>query len=100
MQKKTKTQHNYFTKVTVTTTDFADVALSWDFVSAGVAILNEGASGNIIEYSFDVNGVTVHGDLDPDQPSAGMIWDNRHHSKVYLRLKTGTTALVRVEAWA
>jgi hypothetical protein len=89
---------NYFTKTTVTTGDFADCKLEWDFVSAALSAINEGSAGNVIEYSFD--GVNVHGDLDPAKPTAGMIWDARHHSKIYLRLSTGASAVVRIEAWA
>lgn len=92
---------NFFDKVSVSTTSFADCAISWDFVSAGFSLLNESTTaGRIIEYSFD-GGNTVHGDLDPSLPSAGVVYDARHESKIYLRLKTaGAPVIVRVEVWA
>lgn len=98
MKKPTKKTFNYFERVTVDTDNFADCALSWDFISAGIALLNEGTTGNIIQYSFD--GITVHGDLNPGTSSAGVIFDNRHQSKVYFRIGSGSSADVRFEAWA
>lgn len=89
---------NFFDRFTVSTSNFSDTPVSWNFISCGIALLNEGASGNIVEYSFD--GVNVHGDMDPDKPTAGMMFDARHLNKLYLRLKSGTSAAVRVEVWA
>jgi hypothetical protein len=60
------------------------------------SLLNYG-SGNV-EYSF--NGNTVHGELRFGTPSAGIIFDNRRISKIWLRMKGGGTAEVRIEAWA
>jgi hypothetical protein len=98
MRKPTKKTFNFFEKITVTGGAFADNRLSWDFISCGILLLNEGATGNVVEYSFD--GITTHGDLDPDKASAGLSFDGRHHSAIYFRLVSGTAALIRVEAWA
>lgn len=94
-------KYNFFDKVLVTTTSFEDCVVSWNFISAGFSLLNESTTpGRIIEYSFMSNG-TVHGDLDPSLPSAGVAYDNRHESVIYFRLKTdGAPVTVRVEAWA
>jgi hypothetical protein len=92
-------KYNFFERVTVSSVWFEDVELSWGFNSAGIALLNENTtSGRIIEYSFD--GVNVHGTLDPDLPSAGIVFDNRHECKIWLRLSSnGTSCIVRVEVW-
>lgn len=91
---------NFFERVEVSSTTFTNHVVSWNFVSAGIALLNENTtSGRIVEYSFD--GETVHGDLNPDLPSVGIIFDNRHESRIYFRLKTaGATCDVRVESWS
>lgn len=91
---------NFFDEVSVATTDFADKYIHWNFISAGLLLLNESlVSGDIIEYSFD--GTTVHGNLDPDLPSAGISRDSSHESAIYFRLKTaGSAVTVRVEVWA
>jgi hypothetical protein len=91
---------NYFNKVHVSTTNFSDRQVTWTFNSAGILLLNESTvAGRVLEYSF--NGTDVHGDLDPTLPSAGIAFDNRHESRVYLRLKTaGASVICRIEAWA
>jgi len=91
---------NHFSKLTVSTTDFADKFVTWEFISAGIMLLNENSSASdVIQYSFD--GETLHGDLTPGTLSAAMSFDNRKESKIYFRLAAGaTTAVVRVETWA
>jgi hypothetical protein len=56
-------------------------------------------STNAVEYSF--NGIDVHGDITPQTPSAGLIFDNRKISLIWFRIKAGSTGPVsiRVEAW-
>ena len=98
MQQLTQRASNYFKRVTVTTSNFADCECSWDFTSQGISLLNEASAGTIIEYSF--NGSDLCGDLDPSEATAGMIFDNRGQCRVFFRLKSGTSASVRVEAWA
>lgn len=98
MSTGTKKTFNFFDRVTVCTDDFADCRVSWNFISAGIALLNEGTSGNIVQYSF--NGTDIHGDLNPDLASAGIIFDSRHQDKIYFRLASGTSANIRVESWA
>lgn len=98
MRKPLKKTFNFFDRLTITSGNFSSHVVSWDFISAGIALINEGTSGNIIQYSFD--GVNVHGDLDPDTASSGIIFDSRHQCKIYFRLSSGTSANVRVETWA
>lgn len=100
MDKHLQKHHNYHMKVSISTDDFADMYLAWDFVSAGVLLLVESTTaGDIIEYSFD--GVYTHGDLSPGFGSAGIIFDSRHECGVFLRRKTaGAAVSVRVDAWA
>ena len=98
MRQQTKKTFNFFDRVNVTTGDFGDCAVSWDFISSGILLLNEGTAGNVVQYSFD--GISVHGDLNPSLASAGIGFDERHQCKIYFRLSSGSGALVRVEAWA
>lgn len=93
---------NFFAKVSVATTSFStpNQKVAWDFTSVGIAIVNESTkSGDIIEYSFD--GVNVHGDMTPNLPSAGIIFDNRHENTIWFRLKTlvSPAVIVRLETW-
>lgn len=90
---------NFFHKLDISTTNFEDGAVSWNFQSVGIALLVESSDAtDIIEYSFD--STTVHGDLSPTLPSQGIIFDNRSQSKVWFRRKTaGAAVTVRVEAW-
>ena len=98
MPNPVKKTYNYYKKIAITTPNFADNKFVWDFVSAGILLLNEGTAGNVVEYSFD--GVETHGELDPSRASAGLSFDSRHHSKIYLRLASGTSAVIRIETWA
>ena len=90
---------NFYDRFSVTTTDFADFKRSWDFKSAGVLLLNESSTtSDIIQYSFD--GSTLHGELRPNTPAAGLAFDNRTESSLYFRLATaGSGVVVRIEAW-
>jgi hypothetical protein len=97
-QPPTKKTFNFFDRITVSSGDFGAHFVKWDFISAGLLLLNEGASGTVIEYSFD--GVNVHGDLDADTASVGIAFDNRHQDKIYFRLSAGSIANIRIEAWA
>lgn len=97
MRKPTKKTFNFFNKITVSSNEFIHVAY-WDFISAGIMLLNESAIGNIVEYSFD--GINTHGDLNPSLASAGVVFDNRHQDRIYFRLSSGVSAIIRVEAWA
>lgn len=51
-----------------------------------------------IEYSF--NGHTLHGDMRPDTPTEGIVFDNRRAGQIWFRSPTGVTCEVRVEAWS
>ena len=90
---------NFFTRVAVTSTDFADQKRSWDFNSSGIMILNASTTASdIVQYSFD--GTNVHGDLVPGTPAAGLTFDNRIESSIFFRLESaGSPVTIRVEAW-
>jgi hypothetical protein len=98
MQQATQRASDYFKRVTVTSSNFADCLLAWGFTSQGISLLNEASSGTVVEYSF--NGTDLCGDLDPSEATTGLIFDNRGRDRVFLRLKSGTSASVRVETWA
>ena len=95
---------NFFQKVSVTATTFGgssvdgyqpDIIIT--FPTQGVIFLNEGSG--IVEYSF--NGNTLHGELDSTKPSVGLAFDNRVVSKVWFRVKSGSSGpiVVSVQAW-
>ena len=87
---------NFFKRVTVTETNFPStpqIVINIRDVRS-FTMLNEG--DQTIEYSF--NGNTVHGDLIPNSPSAGLTFDERTVGKVWLRA-AGTSTL-RFEAWS
>ena len=91
--------HNFFEKVYVSTTNFADTKVEWSFVSTSIMLLNLDDSA-VVEYSFGDDGQLPHGDLDPNEASAGLVFDNRAESWVYFRLvEPGASVVVRVEAW-
>jgi hypothetical protein len=98
---------NFFQKFSITATTFGggsvdgyqpDTILT--FPTQAVMFLNLGSgSTNVIEYSF--NGTTVHGELNPTEPSAGMVFDNRVISLIWFRVQAGSTGpiTVSVQAW-
>ena len=89
---------NFFQKVTVSGASFAtnaDVAINIKF-QEGFTISNEGTS--VIEYSF--NGTTLHGDLDSAKDSKTVKFDHRRVTAIWFRLKSGSSSVVRVEAWS
>ena len=93
-------QHDYYSLTTVSSTSWTQ--LDFGFVSTGILLLNQGAV--TVEYSFDFENVdadrVVSGELDPNQVSKGISFDNRGRASIWLRLKTaGGSAIIRVEAW-
>ena len=91
--------NNFFSKISVSSTNFANHVVSWNFNSTGIALMvQSNVTTDAIEYSF--NGTDVHGDMVPNFPSAAIIFDNRHHNRIYFRrASNGDPVLVRVEAW-
>lgn len=92
---------NYYNKVNVTVGSFAsacDVLIT--FTTQTVMLLNEDTGSDVVEYSF--NGNTLHGELDPSLPTKAMTFDNRVISKIWFRVKSGSTGpiVVRIDAWA
>jgi len=92
-------KRNFFDRITVNSNNFEDCRVSWEFNSVGLMLLNTSTvAGEIVEYSF--NGVDIAGDLDPSNASAGISFDNRQENAIWFRRQTtGSSIIVRVEAW-
>jgi hypothetical protein len=91
---------NFYKKIIVTNNTFSDTCDAIiTFATESVMFLNENNSG-IVEYSF--NGNAVHGELDPSLPSRGITFDNRVVSKIWFKIKDGSSGpvTIRVDAWA
>jgi hypothetical protein len=90
------TKFNYYEIISVTTSSFpTEPQVSFGFNSTGIILLNRGDA--IVEYSFD--GINLHGDLNPNDATVGVAFDNRSECKVFFR-SVSTPQSVRVEAWA
>lgn len=89
---------NFFRRVTVVSTSFSsDCNIVINITGQeGFTMHNEGTG--IVEYSF--NGNTVHGDMDSTKDSKTLKFDHRRVSKIWFRIKTGSSIPVRFEAWA
>lgn len=86
---------SYFKVVTVDGYAFpTDPQAVFDFNSQGFTFLNRGS--HTLEYSFD--GATVHGDLNPNDASKGLVFDNRCQCKVWFKGMDGY-GTVRCESW-
>lgn len=87
---------NYFRNVVVDGYAFpTNPQVSFNFLSDGLSLLNRDATATL-EYSFD--GYNLHGDLIPSTSAAGVVFDNRIESRIWLRGQNGL-GTVRVEAW-
>lgn len=88
---------NFFQKIEVTSTTFSnDCDLIIPFPTRGVMFLLE--SDGVVEYSF--NGNTLHGDMDFNAATKGIVFDNRTITKIWFRRVSGTAPLtVRIESW-
>jgi hypothetical protein len=89
---------NFFQKVVVTADGYfnASCDIVIPFTTQAVMMLNLGSG--VVEMSF--NGNTVHGELNSANPSAGMAWDNRVISKIWLRVQAGSSAPITVSVMA
>lgn len=96
--------YNFFEKVDVNTSTFGGDSIDGyqpdmfiTFVTQTIMMLNEGSG--IVEYSF--NGNTVHGELDSSKASAALSFDNRIVSKIWFRIKSGSSGpiTISVHAW-
>lgn len=70
------------------------------FSTTSVSFVNfEPLSTNAVEYSF--NGTDVHGDITPQTPTAGLVFNNRKISLIWFRIKDGSSGpvTIRIEAW-
>lgn len=95
---------NYFQKVNVNWSNFGGGAtdnigpdLCITFSTTGVMFLNEGSG--TVEYSF--NGNIVHGELNSNNLTQGISFDNRVISLIWFRCKIGSSGpiTVSVHAW-
>jgi len=89
---------NFFQLITISNTEFPDdssVKINIKDQQC-VSLVNYGSA--TVEYSF--NGNILHGDLRPDTPTEGVIFDNRRVDQIWLRSPTGVACEIRVEAWA
>lgn len=93
--------YNFFQKVSVTSTTFGvvdgytpDVFIT--FPTQSIMMLNEGTG--VVEFSF--NGGNLHGELDSTKASAGLTFDNRVVSKIFLRIKSGSSGPIVVSLYA
>lgn len=89
---------NYFQVITVSDTSFPGTPQSIFGIKyqTSFSLLNK-SSTITVEYSLD--GINLHGELVPNTPSAGIVFDNRACSAVWFRVSS-SSAQVRVEAWA
>ncbi len=95
---------NFYDKASVTSTTFQDTCdMVITFSTQSVILTNEsstGSSTSVVEYSF--NGNNLHGELDSSLPSRQMVFENRVVSKIWFRVKSGSSGpiTIRVDAWA
>lgn len=94
---------NYFQKVTCTWTTYGGGSTTLvqpdyliTFQTQGIIIANEDASA-VIRVSY--NGNTDHLELNPSIIKA-VVLDNIIASKIFIRLVSGSSAVVSVAAWA
>jgi hypothetical protein len=96
--------YNFYQKIPVTATTFGGSSVDGyqpdtiiTFSTQSVMFLNEGAG--TVEVSF--NGVTVHDTLSSTNASAGIVYDNRVISMIWLRVQAGSSGPINVSirAW-
>lgn len=90
---------NFYKKIIVENFDFDEECNAIiTFPTQTVMMLLENNIG-VVEYSF--NGNTVHGELNSALPSRAISFDNRKITKMWFRLRSGSTGplTVRVDAW-
>lgn len=90
---------NFFKKVTIINATFnsqADVVFNIKYLSS-FTLMDE-TSSTVVEYSF--NGTTLHGEMDSSKDSKTLLFDNRRVTGIWFRMKSGASAVIRVEAWA
>jgi len=88
-------QYNYFANINVDGYSFpTSPQVSFGFNSQAFSLLNRGFF--VIQYSFD--GHTIHGDLNSEDASKGLVFDGRCESKIFLKAVDGY-GICRVEAW-
>jgi hypothetical protein len=95
MEENFMSRFNFFDVINVDGYDFpATPQVRFGFLSQSISFLNR--SDYVIEYSFD--GTNIHGDLNPNDSSSGLVFDGRVESKVWFRALDGY-GTCRVEAW-
>lgn len=92
---------DFFQLVSVSTANFADASVTFglDYGSEMHLGMYNKHSSAIVEFSSD--GTNPIGELDPADGTRGQADDDRKFSKLYFRLKSGSTgpAVVYVKAW-
>jgi hypothetical protein len=93
---------NFFQKITVTATGFGSNSVDGyqpdaiiTFPTQGVLILNEDAA-SVVQISF--NGYSVAEELNPVIVK-GVSYDFRTISKIWLKITSGSSAVVSIRAW-
>lgn len=69
--------------------------IRFGFMAQAFSFLNRNTT--TVQYSFD--GETIHGDLNPDDASQGLVFDTRAESRVWFKSADDGYGTVRVEAW-
>lgn len=96
--------YNFYQKIPVTATTFGGSSADGyqpdtiiTFSTQSVMFLNEGTG--TVEVSF--NGTTVHEALSSTNASAGIVYDNRVISMIWLRVQSGSSGPINVSirAW-
>lgn len=92
------TNKNHFQKITVNSSSFPTIAQTIIRFRGPRHIHLSIESGDPVEYSF--NGNHVAGDLNTAEPSAQRDLGVRGEGRIWFRLASGSSGVVRVEAWA
>lgn len=95
-------EHSFYQLTTVSAITFGsacDLMITFPTISGGVILSTQGTSTNTVEYSF--NGNTIHGELIPGGGRTTLTFYNRNVSKIWFRVKAGSSGpiVVSTEAW-
>ena len=93
----------FFENVAVNWTTFAGTSdgyhpTNFGFTTQTIMLSNQGSG--VVEFSFD--GVTVAGQLDPNDVTSSLSFDNLATTAIWFRLKSGSvgTVTIAVQAWS
>lgn len=98
---------NFYQKISVTATSFGGNSVDGyqpdliiTFPTNTVLFFSEGSGASaVVEYSF--SGTQLHGEMDPSKSTGSLSFPNRSVSKIWFRIKSGSSGPVniRVDAW-